>query len=176
MAVNPINGMKYYFIDLCLPFGLSRSCALFQSFSNAIKHIVQTKLNRIFLVPLAVINNLDDFLFIALCLTVCNGMVEEFLGICAQYRKSRVYGEDRICGTNHYIPGSAFGWEASVVGNSAHDKIVKATNLLKWAINKRKVTIKFVQQLTGTLNFLNRVIVLGRAFMRGMYAQLKIGG
>ena len=49
------------------------------------------------------------------------------------------------------------------------EKIIKDINLLQWAINKKKVNIKFVQQLTGTLNFLNKAIVPGRAFTRGMY-------
>ena len=36
------------------------------------------------------------------------------------------------------------------------------------------MTVKFVQHLTGTLNFLNKAIVPGRAFTRGMYTKLKI--
>ena len=46
--------------------------------------------------------------------------------------------------------------------------------LLEWAIQKRKVTIKFVQRLSGTLNFLNKAIVPGRAFTKGMYDKLKV--
>ena len=53
------------------------------------------------------------------------------------------------------------------------DKKLKAANLLNWAIQKRKVTIKFVQQLTGMLNFSNKAIVPGRAFMKGMYIHLR---
>ena len=49
------------------------------------------------------------------------------------------------------------------------DKRIKTVNLLKYTIHKKKVTINFVQKLTGTLNFLNRTIVPGRAFTRGMY-------
>ena len=56
------------------------------------------------------------------------------------------------------------------------EKIIKAINLRQWAINKKKVTMKFVQQLTGTLNFLNKAILPGRAFMRGMYGKLKLTG
>ena len=53
------------------------------------------------------------------------------------------------------------------------DKLVKARNLLTSALHDRKVTIKFIQKLTGTLNFLNQSIVPGKAFTRGMYAKLK---
>ena len=54
------------------------------------------------------------------------------------------------------------------------EKRTKALNLLNWAISKKKVTINFSQQLTGKLNFFNRAIVPGRAFMRGMYVKLKL--
>ena len=52
------------------------------------------------------------------------------------------------------------------------DKRIKTVNLLKYTIHKKKVTINFVQKLTGTLNFLNRTIIPERAFMKGMYKNL----
>ena len=39
-AQSPLDEKIYYFIDKCLPFGSSISCAHFQAFSNAIAHIV----------------------------------------------------------------------------------------------------------------------------------------
>ena len=39
-AKHPKTGKIYYFVDKCLPFGSSISCAIFQAFSNAISHIV----------------------------------------------------------------------------------------------------------------------------------------
>ena len=53
------NGKVYYFIDKCLPFGAAISCALFQRFSNAIKHIVYYRTKK------ELVNYLDDFLFAA---------------------------------------------------------------------------------------------------------------
>ena len=38
-AQHPVNKKWYYFVDKCLPFGASISCAIFQSFSNALVHI-----------------------------------------------------------------------------------------------------------------------------------------
>ena len=54
------------------------------------------------------------------------------------------------------------------------NKRQKALELIRLAIIKKKVTIKFIQRLTGTLNFVNRAIVPGRAFTKGMYDKLKI--
>ena len=57
-AKSPLDGKWYYFVDKCLPFGASISCALFQAFSNALAHIVRhfTKKRNI--------NYLDDYLFL----------------------------------------------------------------------------------------------------------------
>ena len=51
------------------------------------------------------------------------------------------------------------------------DKITKAYNLVAKFSQKCKATVRDVQQLAGTLNFLNRAIVPGRVFMCRMYAK-----
>ena len=60
-AVDPVMGIKQFFFDKCLPFGASISCAIFQRFSNALRHILEYKLKMINVV----VNYLDDYLFIA---------------------------------------------------------------------------------------------------------------
>ena len=35
-ATDPETGITFYFVDKCLPFGASISCAIFQEFSNSI--------------------------------------------------------------------------------------------------------------------------------------------
>ena len=40
-AQDPKTGKMYYFVDKCLPSGAAISCAHFQSFSDAIAHIVK---------------------------------------------------------------------------------------------------------------------------------------
>ena len=59
MAEHPCSGKKFYFVDKCLPFGSSISCAIFQKVSDAIAHIVEyvNKKHNI--------NYLDDFMFAA---------------------------------------------------------------------------------------------------------------
>ena len=57
--------------------------------------------------------------------------------------------------------------------NIPTEKLVKANNLLDWALHKKKVTIKFIQSLTGTLNFLNKAIIPGGTFTRMMYTKLR---
>ena len=59
-ATNPKTREIAYFVDKCLPFRASISCALFHKFSDALMHITETLLNR----KRAITNYLDDFLFI----------------------------------------------------------------------------------------------------------------
>ena len=54
------------------------------------------------------------------------------------------------------------------------DKRRKAVVLLNWVTNRRTITIKIIQRLTGTLNFLSKAIVPGRTYTRMMYKKLKI--
>ena len=146
---------------------------IFQEFSDALAHIAKFKIIQENIVDNpALMNYLDDFLFIALQATICNAMMSTFLQICADI--SCPISEDKTeCGMDVIVfLGMLLNGHAQIV-SIPHDKVIKALNLLQWAITQRKVTIKYIQQLTGTLNFLNRAIVLGRAFTRGMYSKLK---
>ena len=171
MAYHPITGEQFFFIDMCLLFGSSRSCALFQEFSNAIKHIVEYRLTGIFLYPLAITNYLHDFLFIAVYIRVCDGMVEEFLFICQDIGCPVSQEKTERAAPLMEFLGVLLDGKNKLLA-IPEEKVLKASNLLNWAVQKRKVTVKFIQQLTGMLNFLNKVIVLGRTFMRGMYEQI----
>ena len=124
------------------------------------------------MIPLAITNYLDDFLFIKLCFQVCNGMVKNFLVICEDLgcpvsMEKTVYASPLMEFLGVLLDGR------NKILAIPEEKICKATDLLKWALDKHKVTIKFIQQITGTLNFLNKVIVPGCAFTRGMYIHLK---
>ena len=174
MAIHPQTGKKHYFIYKCLPFVSSRSCAIFQEFSDALAFIAKAKMIRDQIVDNpALTNYLDDFLFIALQMAICNTMMQTFLGVCQQIgcpisADKMEWGTEIIVFLAMLLNGKVH------IVSIPHDKIVKTLILLQWVIEKRKVTIKFIQQLTGTLNFLNRAIVPGRAFTRGMYSKLKI--
>ena len=54
------------------------------------------------------------------------------------------------------------------------EKCNTAIALLSEGITNKKVTMGFIQKLTGTLNFLNKAIVPGHTFTREMYTKLKL--
>ena len=174
-ARHPKNGKKYFFVDKCLPFGASRSCAIFQAFSDGLRFIAQIKIQEAAIVAYtpAISNYLDDFLFIALCYHICKAMLQEFLRVCQQVNcpisDEKTEGPEVIM---VFLGTLLNGFSHSL--SIPEEKVNKAMYMLKQVIDNRKVTIRFIQQLTGTLNFLNRTVVPGRAFTRGLYAKLKL--
>ena len=170
-AENPETGEIMYFVDKCLPFGASISCALFQQFSDALQFITQYAINQNRMDILT--NYLDDFLFLARTLLEGNDNVLKFLDICEQIGCPVALEK-----TEWSSPLMVF---LGILLDGIHrclsipeDKRLKALNLLKWFVSNRKATVKQVQTLTGILNFLHKAIVPGRAFTRRMYSKIPI--
>ena len=168
-ARNPKNGSWGVFVDKCLPFGGSVSCARFQLFSDSLKHAVECITGRYF----AVTNYLDDFLFVADEEEICNKMVRKFLDMCNTIGCPVALEKTEWANNWVIFLGILLDGKNKTLA-IPEEKRIKALNLLDWAICKKKVTIKFVQRITGVLNFINRAIVPGRAFTRGMYEKLKL--
>ena len=66
-----------YYFDRCLAMGLSRSCAIFESFSTALKWVSINCLRAY-----AVLHILDDFLFIAESRDKCASDLQNFISMC----------------------------------------------------------------------------------------------
>ena len=79
-AEHPVSGVTYYFVNRCLPFGSSISCAIFQRVSNAIAHIVSHKTKE------DLVNCLNDYFFAALLQGWCDDQVKIFLEVCEQIK------------------------------------------------------------------------------------------
>ena len=167
-AENPITGEDMFFIDLCLPFGASISCAVFQAFSDALKHLIKYLL----WIRDIVTNYLDDFLFIAVLRKACDDMMTAFVALCKKINcplseEKTEWSLIRIIFLGTLLDGERYCLCIP------EEKCIKALNQVLWFQHKRTATVKQVQCLTGILNFLNRAIVPGRVFTRRMYAKLK---
>ena len=167
-AEHPITGIVYYFMDKCLPFGASISCAIYQRFSNVLRHITETLLR----LPRMIMNYLDDFFFAALMHWMCKCMMEKFMWVCAFIncpilQEKTEWPVERIIFLGMLLDGKG---HMIVVPEEKH---VKAVNILLEMADARKTTVLKLQRLTGLLNFLCRAVVLGRAFTREMYSNIK---
>ena len=164
-AAHPVTGTVYYFVDKCLPFGASISCAIFQEFSNSIAYLVTYKTHR----PL--INYLDDFFFAALYKALCDGPVGVFLDICDSIcfpvsLEKTFWGVQLLT-----FLGLLIDTLNQMISIPA-DKLERAIDMIAFVLNKRnkKVTLLQLQQITGFLNFLCRCVVPGRPLLTRLYS------
>ena len=151
-----------------MPFGAAISCAHFQSFSNAVAHImrVRTKKDNV--------NYLDDFLFIALLAYLCNSQITTFLEVCEKIRFP--VAMDKTCWASTVITflGMLLNTEdqtISIPTNKLDKALAQIETIL--ANKKRKATVIQIQQLCGLLNFICHAIVPGRPFLMRLYNSLQ---
>ena len=161
---HPETGKVMYFIDKCLPFGASISCSHFQRFSNALLHIVNTLTGK----HHSITNYLDDSLFIEEKKEECNKLVREFLKVCDLIKfpvakEKTEWASVRIVFLGVLLDGDNFRLCVP------EEKRLKALNLVQNKADRKKAKIQELQHLTGTLNFLCRILHPGRTFMRRMY-------
>ena len=161
-----MTGETFFFVDKCLPFGCAISCAIFQDISDAIAHIVRCrnrgKLN---------VNYLDDFLFAAVNRRLCNLEINNFLQVCEKEICFPVVIEKTYWATTLL---SSLGLLLDTVNRVICipiDKLEKTLSWIEFFLNKtnKKATVLQFQKLTGTLNFLCKCIIPGRAFLRRLY-------
>ena len=166
---DPTSGEWCFFIDKCLPFGASISCALFQEFSDAFCFLIECKTNSIS----SVTNYLDDFLFLALTLSHCNYLISIFMQLCEQIGvplalEKTEWGMEIIVFLGILLNGNTLSLSIPL---EKRDKVIQLLNLM---VSERKATVKELQSLCGYLNFLCKAIFPGRPFMRRMYAKYGI--
>ena len=163
-AEHPTTGKVYYFVDKCLPFGSSISCAIFQELSNAIAWLVQYRTKK------PNVNYLDDYLFAAAIKRLCDLQINMFLQICEEI-SFLVALEKTFWGTTRLTFLGLLLDTVRQVICIPMDKLIKATNWVDFFLNKKnkKATVLEFQKLCGILSFLCRCIVPGRAFLRRLY-------
>ena len=166
MAENPLMSKLQFFIDKCLPFGASISCAIFQRFSDALKFLTEIRTNT----KKRITNYLDDFLFLAALLDRCNQLIQGFLDMCDQFNIPIAVEKTEWACTRIVFLGILLDGEYMILA-IPEEKKQRAIVMLQTMLDKKKATVKEIQALCGFLNFLNKAIVPGRAFTRRMYAK-----
>ena len=164
-AENPIDGVIYYFVDKCLPFGASISCALFQAFSDAVAFIFKKKTGN------KTVNYLDDYFFAALLKAMCDGQIQAFLDICG-YINFPISLEKTVWGCTAIVFLGFLIDSINRVIAIPIEKVDKARSIIQDVLSKRskKITLHDLQKICGFLNHLCRAIIPGRAFTRRLYA------
>ena len=167
IAENPQTGKLQFFVEKCLPFGLSISCAHFQRFSNALCWITEVRTQS----PRnSITNYLDDFLFLALSKLLCDWKIRVFLKLCDKIGVPIALEKTEWSQTLIVFLGILLDL-VSMKLCIPEGKRLRAIEQLKLMIDKKKATVKELQTLCGFLNFLNKAIYPGRAFTRHMHTK-----
>ena len=165
-AQDPLSGEWKYFIDKCLPFGASISCAIFQEFSDALRYLAEYRTQS----PGSINNYLDDFLFLARTLIRCNYLMQQFFILCEEIgvpisEEKTEWASLRTIFLGILLDGKSLTLAIPV------EKKNRAINTLMDMIDHKKAAVKELQSLCGYLNFLCKVIFPGRTFVRRMYSK-----
>ena len=169
-AQHPITHKWYYFVDKCLAFRHSISCAIFQHFSNVLAHSSRAKRSTEMKYSMDLTNYLDDFLFLALSQLACNQMLQGFLKICGLMGVPISLEKTEWVVIVIVFLGILLDGKRKILV-IPEEKRLKALNTINELLDKRSAIVKELQSLAGLLNFLNRAIHPGRAFTRRMYSK-----
>ena len=166
-ADSPFNRKTYFFVDKCLPFWASISCAMFQAISDAVAHIVKVRARK------DNINYLDDFLFVALLRAFCEAQLDLFLNVCDQIGMPVSLEKTFRSSTQMIFLGFLIDTVRQIIMIPT-EKLEKGRKLIETVLSKasKKITVKQLQKICGFLNFLGRCIIPGRAFTRRLYNPL----
>lgn len=171
LRINPADfhllGFQFqgnYYIDKCLPFGCSMACATFEKFATFLEWTIKCKsgLN-------SAVHYLDDFLFAGPKNTSdCKKLMQTFRSLCQDIGVP--LAEEKTVGPTSCLV--FLGLEINTDEMNVKippDKIVKTLETLKKVLGKKKVTLKDMQSLVGSLNFCTRAVSSSRAFNRRFY-------
>ena len=146
-------------MDKFLPFSASISCSHYQLFSNALKHILEHRAGG---KGCAIMNYLDDFLFLAIAKILCNYMIDQYLELCKPLNLPVSLEKTKFADTIIVFLGIILNGKHLMLSIPV-DKQCKALRLLN-DLKGKKVTVKELQVLMGYLNFLTKAIFPGRTF------------
>lgn len=161
----PLLGMSFqdqFYIDKCLPFGCSISCALFETFSTFLEWVIRdvTRTNNI-------AHYLDDFILAAHNAKQCAKHLDSSLQIMQQLGVP-------IAPQKTVQPTTCLTFLGLVIDTAKgqiqlpQDKVAQLVNQLSQIVSStsKKVTLHTLQSIVGKLNFVCRAIPMGRPFLR----------
>ena len=145
-ARDPQTSEWRFFINKCLTFGASISCSHFQHFSDALYHLIKARLN----IKRRITNYLDDFLFIACTILLCNFMIRKFLLLCQEIGVPVSMEKTEWASELVFFLGILL-YGKNLVLAVPIEKKDNAIRLLTDMVEKKKTTIKQLQQLCDYL-------------------------
>ncbi|XP_044134386.1 uncharacterized protein LOC122945814 isoform X1 [Bufo gargarizans] len=172
LPINPIgyNSLGFYFLDkffydMALPMGFTLSCFYFEAFSTFLHWVMDIHSGSGFL-----LHYLDDFLFIGReDSDDCMNLLNRFIGIAKYFCIPLAVDKTVYPTTNLKFLGIDIN-TVTMEFSIPMEKIQNTVQQLTRISGKEKITLKQLQSLLGSLNFISRVIPMGRVFSKRLYA------
>ena len=156
-----------YYFDKCLPFGCAISCNLFEKFATALEWIVRDRTGDNNL-----LHYLDDFLFAGKNdSNDCLKLLQSFREICSTLGVP--LAEDKTVGPCTVL--CFLGFEIDTIEMTIKipsQKVLDIRVKLFSVLQNRKITLRQMQSLIGSLQFACRAIRPGRAFCRRLISSI----
>lgn len=156
-------GSEFY-IDKCMPMGCSISCSIFEKFSTFLHWLTQHEAGSSDLD-----HYLDDFFFAGLAETSdCQNLMTAFINVCK--RLNVPIADEKTEGPTcimEYL-GLTINTRDMTI-QIPEKKLKELLSQIKTVAFSKKVTLKQLQSLCGSLAFCTRTIPAGRAFSRRLY-------
>jgi hypothetical protein len=159
----PLFGIKWqdkFFYDKCLPMGCRSSCRIFETLSNALQWMSNTRLGI-----KSMSHILDDFLIGEKEKSACQYSLNKFLALCSNLGIPTA--PEKTTQPTKVL--SFVGYELDTHNMEVRlpaDKLTKGKALITECMSKEKVQLRFMQSVIGFLNFACGAIVPGRPFLR----------
>lgn len=171
LRVNPgdfdLLGFKIndnYYIDKCMPFGLSISCKTWENFATFLHWLVE-KRSRLSTLD----HYLDDYIFAGTeHSNDCQILKDCFLDICKEFGVPIATEKMKGPVTVLTFLGLIIDTDELLIRVPA-DKRDSLLSDLKFYTTQKKITLKNLQSLVGSLNFFCKAVRGGRAFNRRFY-------
>lgn len=160
---------SHYYIDKTAPMGLKISSAAWESFATFLNWVVKQRSGP---------NNdcvdhyLDDYIFAGSAHSnCCLSLMQQFSLLCQELNVP-IATEKTVwpCTCLTYL-----GYQLNTVTfeiKMPEDKVQNLLNLIEQTVVLKKVTLKQMQSLTGSLAFCAKAMPSARAFIRRMYAAM----
>ena len=157
-----------YYHDKCLPMGCSTSCQTFEMFATALQWILTSKLEVRHMSHI-----LDDFIFFGADKSShCSLGLHAFLAL-AKSLNIPIRHDKTVLPTTTV---SLHGIEIDTIHMQMRlpqDKLASARSQVDAMYRRKKVSLREIQSLIGTLNFACKVVVPGRTFLRRLIDLIK---
>ena len=158
-------GFKFeggFYYDRCLPMGCSISCSLFEKFSTFLEFCVKFCCNG---ENMLVTHYLDDFLFVGNDYHSCYKLLATFQCICKELGVP--LANEKTVGPLRTLSFLGLEINASLgLVRVPEDKVLALREAVSAALLLKKISLKQLQSIIGSLNFVCKAVAPGRCFLR----------